>query len=101
MDARMKKLSALLAGMLLSGTANAQPVLRMRGLRPDVLRSSTREVPLRTRTPGRSHWLIQFAHNPSSEELEQLADRGATVLSYVPDFAFSISLLDGGTLEGL
>ncbi len=97
----MKKWFALFTGMLLSGTASAQPVLRMRGLHPDLQRSWTQDIAPKTRMPGRSHLVVQFAHNPSGEELEQLENRGAIVLSYIPDFAYSISLQDGATLAGL
>ena len=91
------KLSLLFAVMLLS----AQPVLRVKGLNPNVQRTRIPEAAPKTRTPGRSHWLLQFAHNPSRAELEKLASRGAVVLSYIPDFAFSVVLPDGATLEGL
>jgi hypothetical protein len=45
--------------------------------------------------------LLQFAHNPSSAQFKDLANRGATVLSYVPDFAFSVSAPDSTAWEGL
>lgn len=55
----------------------------------------------KTRTANRSHWLVQYGHNPSEAELEKLSHRGATVLSYVPDFAFSISIHGNVSLDGL
>src|SRR5271155_2319257 len=97
MDERMKKLLLLFALMLTSGLATAQPPLRLRGLNPSAESSAAQ----RTRTPGRSHWLVQFMRNPSRAELEKLKERGAWVLSYVPDSAFSISISDGVSFQGL
>lgn len=80
----------------------AQPPLRLKGFDPGTAsRPWLPDAAPRTRVPGRSHWLIQFAHNPSADELETLANRGAAVLSYVPDFAFSVSVPDGVAWEGL
>ena len=100
MDECMKKFSFLLAVMLLSGMAEAQPALHLKGLKRNEARQSF-DSPQKTRTPGRSHFLVQFAGNPASAQLAKLSNRGATVLSYVPDFAFSISARDGISLEGL
>lgn len=95
----MKKWFLLLAGMLLSGTANGQPALRVKGLKPDLGREPN--VALRSRTPGRSHWLIQFSRNPARADLEQLKSRGVTLLSYIPDFGFSVSAKDIESVAGL
>ncbi len=56
---------------------------------------------MRARTPGRSHFLVQFAAGPGSAQIEALAARGATVLSYVPDSTLSIAMDDGTSLSGL
>src|SRR5579864_9200229 len=98
MEECMKKFSFLLPVMLLSGLAEAQPALHLKGLKRTTARQAL-DSPQKTRTPGRSHLLVQFAHNPSGAQLAQLANRGAAVLSYVPDFAFSISARDGISLE--
>jgi hypothetical protein len=45
--------------------------------------------------------VLQFAHNPSDVELGKLANLGVTVLSYIPDYAFSVSLPDDVRLNGL
>ncbi len=95
----MRKLSLLLAGILMSGMAIAQP-LRLKGLNSYATPRKPPAMPVRTLTPGRFHILVQFPHNPSSAQLEQLAKR-AMVLSYVPDFAFSVSVPDGISWEGL
>jgi hypothetical protein len=101
MDECMKKLSLLFAAMLLSGMANAQPALRLKGLNSYAAPRTPPATPQRTLTPGRSHMLLQFAAKPSGAQLEKLKNRGITVLSYVPDFAFSVTVTDGASLEGL
>ena len=96
----MRKLFLLLAGMLISGMAMAQP-LRLKGLNSYATPRTPAATAVRTLTPGRFHILVQFPHNPSSAQLDELAKRGATVLSYVPDFAFSLSVPEGFSWEGL
>ena len=96
----MRKLFLLFAGMLISGMAMAQP-LRLRGLNSYATPRKPPATPMRTLTPGRFHLLVQFPQNPSSAQLEELAKRGATVLSYVPDFAFSLSVPEGFSWDGL
>ena len=95
----MKKLFFLLAVMLLSGMASAEPPLVIKGLKPGA--ANGQGTPLKSRAPGRSHLVVQFAHNPSDREIGELEQRGAMVLSYVPDFAFSISIRSGASLDGL
>jgi len=95
----MRKWPLLLYGMLIGGTGNAQPPLRLKGL-SSYTASRTAVAPQHTLTPGHSHWLLQFTHNPSGAQFKDLANRGATVLSYVPDFAFSVSASDGTSWEG-
>lgn len=98
----MRKLSWVFAMMLLAGLAGAQPVLRLKGLKRDATRRSRPLArPHKTRTPGRSHLLVQFADNPGDDQLTELANRGAAVLSYIPDFAFSIAAKDDTPLDGL
>jgi hypothetical protein len=45
--------------------------------------------------------LVQFADNPSDQQVNDLQNLGATVLSYVPDFGLSISINDGVSLDGV
>jgi hypothetical protein len=98
----VKKLSGLVAVMLLAGWASAQPVLRLKGVQRDLsARDRKLESPHKTRTLGRSHLLVQFLGTPSGDQLTELQNRGGTVLSYIPDFAFSISANDGTPLDGL
>jgi hypothetical protein len=94
----MRKLFLLLAGMLLSGMAMAQP-LRLKGLNSYATPRKP-ATPVRSLTPGRFHLLAQFPHNPSPAQLDQLAKRGAKVLSYIPDFALSLSVPEGFSIDG-
>src|SRR5262249_6496713 len=52
------------------------------------------ESVLKSRTPGRSHLLLQFGHKPSNEEIQALENHGVKVLSYAPDFGFFVSTND-------
>jgi hypothetical protein len=88
--------------MLLAGLALAQPPLRLKALKRDpVSRSRTFKAPFKTRTLGRSHVLIQFADGPNGDQLNELANRGVAVLSYVPDLALSVSASDDISFDGL
>jgi hypothetical protein len=44
---------------------------------------------------------VQFQTEPGTPQLTALGDRGATVLSYVPDSTLSIAMSDGTDLSGL
>src|SRR5579864_9474573 len=98
----MRKLSYLVATMLLAGLALAQPPLRLKALKRNTAgRARTFNAPLKKRTLGRSHLLIQFADGPNNDQLNELADRGVAVPSYVPDLALSISANDDTSFDGL
>src|SRR5579863_5001728 len=87
------------AVMLLASAASAQ-VLRLKGFRPaepHLLIGGT----VKAWKPGRFHVLVQFATEPGAAHMSSLAARGATVLSYVPDSALSITSRDGTDLAGL
>ncbi|HEX4595237.1 MAG TPA: matrixin family metalloprotease [Bryobacteraceae bacterium] len=91
----MRKLAYLLAGLLAAGVAGAQPALHLKGLRRDLtVGSAAPDAPLKTRTLGRSHLLVQFASQPGDDQVSELENRGATVLSYVPEHGLSISAND-------
>lgn len=88
--------------LLLTSTAFAQPAIHLKGLRQqrggtDFLLDSAPK----SRTPGRSHLLLQFDDNPTQDQLNDLSNRGARVLSYVPDFTLSVSAGDGTSFDGL
>ena len=87
---------------LLAGLANAQPALRLKGWHPDSLRRlGDPGAAHLSRTPGRSHWLVKFADNPSQDQVVALLNRGIKVLSYVPESALLISAWDDVRFEGL
>lgn len=88
--------------ILAAGLASAQPALHLKAQKqtPDT-RVRALHAPLKRRTLGRSHLLVQFANAPGDDQLRELANRGARVLSYVPDFALSISAGDDTNFAGL
>jgi hypothetical protein len=95
----MRKVSWIAWFVLIASVAGAQPSLRLKGLKPDPDRLAA--VVTKTRSPGHSHFLVQFAAEPGPAQLKALGDRGATVLSYVPNSGLSIAMLDGTSLSGL
>ncbi len=98
----MRKLFGWLAPLLLTSTIFAQPAVHLKGLRQ--IRAGTATLldsAPRSRTPGRSHLLLQFDDNPTEDQLADLSNRGANVLSYVPDFTLSVSVADDTSLDGL
>jgi hypothetical protein len=96
----MRKLSYLLAGLLVGGSAVGQPGVHLKGLnRSFAGGSAALEAPLKTRTLGRSHVLVQFADAPSDDQVNELENRGAAVLTYVPNYALSISVNDDASFE--
>src|SRR5258708_2617817 len=56
---------------------------------------------LRRRNPGQMHWSVQFRTPPELAKLDALRSRGARILGYVPDFAFSIAATDDTEFGGL
>src|ERR1700722_5555273 len=94
------KFSCLVGLALLAGVAGAQPAIRLKGFKPGS-RTLSSPVATKTRNPGRSHFLVQFATEPGPPQMQALADRGATVLSYVPDAGLSIAMPDATSLSGL
>jgi hypothetical protein len=98
----MKKLFGWLAPLLLTTTIYAQPAVHLKGLRQNRAAAATLlDSAPRSRTPGRSHLLLQFDDNPTDDQLTDLSNRGANVLSYVPDFTLSVSVADDTSLDGL
>jgi hypothetical protein len=95
-----RKFSGLAVLAMLAGIAAAQPTPRLKGFKPAGSRTERLAV-MRTRTPGRSHFLVEFAALPGVAQTNALAARGATVLSYVPDSTLSIAMDDGTSLSGL
>jgi len=50
---------------------------------------------------ARRHLLVQFRDAPRAEWVRELQQRGATVLDYVPDHGFLVSVAEGANLEGM
>jgi hypothetical protein len=96
----IRTLGCFSALALLAAVAVAQPALRLKAFKPGSHRLDGPFV-AKTRTPGRSHYLVQFASQPGAAQMKALISRGATVLSYVPDNALSIAMRDGASLGGL
>jgi hypothetical protein len=102
------KLSCLIGLFLLACLAGAQPpdqaapnALRLRGWKPANSRAMQAPAFTRTLTPGWSHFLVQFQMDPGAPQVQALSNRGARVLSYVPDATLSIGVSDGTDLSGL
>lgn len=98
-----RNIASVVGLFLLAGVARAQPALRLKGWKTGMAGTPMASAPLvqKTRTPGWSHILVQFAAEPGTAQMKALGDRGATVLSYVPDSALSIAMRDGASLRGL
>jgi hypothetical protein len=63
----MRRFEAFLSGLLVAGLAVAQPALHLKGLTRHLAGGSAAlEAPLKTRTLGRSHVLVQFADAPAT-----------------------------------
>jgi len=95
---RMRNSSLLFAVMLMCGTASAQPALRLKGLNSYNAPQTHAADPPKTLRPGRLHRIVQFSHNPDEFELRKLENLGVTILSYIPDYAFSVSVPDNERL---
>jgi len=99
----MRTLFPGLVVALFTTLALAQPAVHLKGLRAQG-RSGTDSLldsAPRSRTPGRSHLLLQFEDSPSEDQLADLSNRDANVLSYVPDFTLSVSARDDTSFDGL
>jgi hypothetical protein len=102
----MRKLVYLLAGWWMAGSAFAQPRsqvsgVHLKGLNRNFIGAPAPEPPLKRRTLGRSHLLVQFANQPTDDQVNDLQNLGATVLSYVPDLTLSIAVNDGMSFDGI
>jgi hypothetical protein len=96
---------------LLAFVAAGQPELHLktRGKRaPELSQQTSRRVdrglarrPIARLSATRAHWLVQFAEAPGVGDLAALRDRGARVLSYVPDWAFLVAGAPDLDLDGL
>lgn len=96
----VKKLITLVATLLLTVVVDAQPVIRLK-TKQTAAKSQSASVPQNTLTPGHLHWLVQFQNAPSLSQLSELRRQGAQVLSYVPDFALSVTAGNDTNWDGL
>jgi Matrixin len=87
----MRRLSWIAASFMMVGSALAQPPIQ----------SSSPPASSKSRKPGRSHLLVRFTAQPGQGQLNALANRGAAVLSYVPESTLSVAALDGLSFAGL
>jgi hypothetical protein len=100
-DIVRRQFSCAIGLVLFVSAADAQPALRLKGWKQADSAISGRPVVTRTRAIGRSHFLVQFASQPGAQQIGALQDRGAAVLSYVPDSTLSISMRDTTDVSGL
>jgi Matrixin len=99
---RVRANFSCLTGLLLLATfAGAQPALRLKGWKPGDHTREMARVFAKTQTPGWSHFLVEFPAQPGMAQTTALTDKGAHVLSYVPDSTLSIGMYDWTSLLGL
>lgn len=91
---RVRIIAAALLAAALSG-AQTPLYLKTRMI------TAGRVTRVRQLLPGRKHVVVQFREAPRTEMVRELEQRGATVLDYVPDHGFLVSLAEGANLEGL
>ena len=98
----VRKLAYFAAGWLATAIAVAQPALHLKGLNRDFAgRPGALEAPLKARTLGRSHVIAQLAEGSLDDQVNELQNRGAAVLSYIPDQALSLAVPDDFSFDGL
>jgi hypothetical protein len=97
----MRKFSCVAAWFLLVIAAMGQPPLLLKNWKRDAARTEVEALAIRTRRPGKTHLLVQFGKNPGQVQLNALAERGAAILSYVPQFALSISAPERMSFAGM
>ncbi len=87
---------------LVASVAEAQPAaVRLKGWNAADSSRPTAPILRKTRSPGRSHYLVQFSTQPGGDQVNALAVREVSALSYVPDLTLSVSMRDGTDLTGL
>ncbi|PYT34847.1 MAG: hypothetical protein DMG58_03790 [Acidobacteria bacterium] len=75
--------------------------LKTRELDPLPDRTAYQASPLKRRTPGNSHYLVQFERQVNAETFRQLGERGITVTGYLPRTALMIAAPDDFSLDGM
>ena len=88
--------------ILLSYSALGQQIPRLNLPKLNPERTSAIEEldpPAKRMSPLRSHLLIQYPAAPRTEQLRDLRGRGITILSYIPEDGFAVSVPDGTVLK--
>ena len=67
-------------------------LLKSRSFEPEPGLEASLATRLRLDHPGRTHVLIQFNRVPTAAERKALADRGATLLGYIPNLTWLASI---------
>jgi len=98
---RVKTLMSWIAMLWIASAADGQSMLRLKTRQVAAENSVPVAVPQNTRTPGQSHWIVQFPDAPGLSQLTELDRRGIRVLSYVPDNGFSVVARESTVWEGL
>src|SRR5580704_12617316 len=95
--------TALVCFFLVAGAAPADSAIRLKTRLFDAPGDleAHRVGPLLRRKPGRSHFLIEFADQPSAGQIQKLKSRGVVVISYVPDAALVVAASDDCSWNGL
>lgn len=99
---KVRKLTtALLAVLLGMPAAEAQSGVYLKN-RLEGGKSAVKEAAVaKRRSTGRWHRLLVFANPPGRAEVDQLQERGITVVQFVPERGLMASVPDGASLEGL
>jgi len=75
--------------------------LKTRDLDPFPDRTAYQASPLKRRTPGTSHYMVQFEQQVNAETFLQLRGRGITVTGYLPRTALMVAAPDDFSLDGM
>src|SRR5579872_7465943 len=102
MDGMMRPSRRLvLLFMWIGSLAAASIHLKTRELDPRPDRQGYLGIPVKRRTEGTSHYLVQFSGPVRAEIFQQLRERGASVTGYVPESTLVIAAPDDFSVEGL
>lgn len=86
----------------LIAVSSAQPRLELKGAKIAIRhQGSGPQYPLKRNNLARRHLIVQYPHTPLRAQLQKLENRGASLLEYVPEFAYVISAPDRMSTEGL
>ena len=75
--------------------------LKTRAINPLPDRTAYQAMPLKRRTPGTSHYMVQFEREVDAGTFRQLRQRGIAVTGYLPRAALMIAAPDEFSLEGM